>query len=414
LSNELQLSSDAAYTEAFLEVFREAVRARLRSAFPVGSTLSGGLDSSSVAGTAAGLLAESGRPRLHTFSAVFPNLARIAPLIDERPYIEAMLATGRFEPHIIRADQLSPLFPNLWQGVEALIGLNLYMDQAIFREAQEHGVRVMLDGHDGDTIVSDGYELLSWSARTGRWRLLLHESAALAERYGVSRRQIIWGLSVKPLVPSPVLKLARFARYGRPGWTIGDIVNPSFAQRIGLGARLGMLSADGSNSARRFQEREKHWQSLSNGLFTYTTELVDNLAAPCAVEPRHPFLDRRVVEFCLALPLEQRLRHGWPRAILRCAMADVLPSDVRWRPQKGDLSANFQLGLLWKERDNVEAIILHNPNAIAPYVNVPVLQQMYQRYAARPLRCTDEALAINFAIILARWLNHTGLVRPAL
>ena len=112
VKRELRLSSDEAYAGAFLESFSEAVRCRLRSAFPAGALLSGGLDSSSIVAVARQLLAGQGPTGgLHTFSAVFPTLARTYPAIDERYWIEAVAAQGGLETHYVEADRLDPLAP---------------------------------------------------------------------------------------------------------------------------------------------------------------------------------------------------------------------------------------------------------------------------------------------------------------
>src|SRR3989441_8528576 len=104
-TREIRLKSDAEYAAAFREIFTEAVRCRLRSAFPVGSMLSGGLDSSSIVCVARKLLAEDGGGKLHTFSAIFPDV----PECDEREYIEAVLGGHGVKPHYVRGDRLSPL-----------------------------------------------------------------------------------------------------------------------------------------------------------------------------------------------------------------------------------------------------------------------------------------------------------------
>ena len=104
-SHEVRYRSDGEYAEAFCQLFTEAVRCRLRSAFPVGSMLSGGLDSSSVVCMARALLRENGNQRLHSFSAIFEDV----PECDERPFINAILAQGGLEPHFVHADRISPL-----------------------------------------------------------------------------------------------------------------------------------------------------------------------------------------------------------------------------------------------------------------------------------------------------------------
>src|SRR5215207_3177045 len=104
-TREVRFSSDEEYTEAFRELFTEAVRCRLRGAFPVGAELSGGLDSSAIVGVARKLLGNYANPQLQTFSAVFEGI----PECDESQFIDAVLAEGGVEAHKVRGDQLSPL-----------------------------------------------------------------------------------------------------------------------------------------------------------------------------------------------------------------------------------------------------------------------------------------------------------------
>ena len=83
-ARELRLRSDADYEEAFREVFGEAVRCRMRSAYPVGSMLSGGLDSSSVTVVAGQIASAEGARPVKTFSSVWPSIVAVDPRIDER------------------------------------------------------------------------------------------------------------------------------------------------------------------------------------------------------------------------------------------------------------------------------------------------------------------------------------------
>ena len=184
------MRSDEEYAEAFVERFTEAVRCRLRSTFPVGSLLSGGLDSSSIVVTARKLLAETDAPTLHTFSAIFPSLPEEdLKRIDERPFMAAVVALGEMSPHYVHADTLSPLSDLdrvFWHEDEAVLAPNLYIHWALYGAAQQEGVRVLLDGIDGDTTVSHGLEYLSELARTGRVRTLYREVMALSRRHQAS------------------------------------------------------------------------------------------------------------------------------------------------------------------------------------------------------------------------------------
>ena len=451
-SRELHFGADEEYVEAFRELFTEAVRCRLRSAFPVGSTLSGGLDSSAIACTAGKLRAGDGQPRLHTFSAIFPSVAEEDPRIDERPYIETVLAMGIFEPHYVYADRCKPLADVAWHKDEAWPAPSLYMGRAIFRTAHVHGVRVLLSGFDGDVVVSYGYEYLEELARTGKWADFAREAQALAQRhprtnamrylqhhgmpyltelarkwrwwafaqqvdeiaahFGLSRQRLFLDAGFKPLVPQP-LRWVWHRLHGRvqppaPVCGLNNAINPVFAQRMGLAQRLQAFEAHEFTSASPL--REQHMLALTDGRLEYVVNVFDQTAATFALEPRYPFFDRRLMEFCLALPFEHKLWHGWTRAIFRRAMENILPAAVQWRLNKGNLSVNVRRGLL-EERETLEAVILHDPRVIEAYVDIPALRAAYRRYLSQPAATSEADLfTIFLSVNLALWLRQSGLV----
>lgn len=414
LKHELRLRSSQEYVEAFGEIFTEAVRCRLRSPFPVGTMLSGGLDSSSIACVARNLLAEAGDRRLSTFSAVFPSLAEVDPRIDERPYIEAVVAMGGVDAHYVHADRISPLAERervSWHLDGACLAPNLYMDWAIFQAAHENGVRILFSGVDGDTTVSYGHEYLSVLARTGRWQKLMAEARGLSQEFygcAISPRRLVWEYGVKPLVPQPILQLSDQLR-GRthPLWPQSRLINPAFAQRIGVSEHTEALMASGINLART--ARGEHWYALTSGLMQYSLQTLGELAAPFSLELHYPFCDRRLVEFCLALPPAEKLHQGWTRSILRRAMAGILPPEVQWRKGKGNLSANFLQKLKDEEQETLEQVILKNSQLIEDYVDVPALRAAYQRYVSHPLNREDDAFNVFMVVTLALWLQTSGL-----
>ncbi|HET6568746.1 MAG TPA: lasso peptide isopeptide bond-forming cyclase, partial [Rhodothermales bacterium] len=167
-SRELRLGSDEAYAETFREVFTEAVRCRVRSAFPVGSTVSGGLDSSSIACVASGMLNAPETPPFHTFSFVFDAV----PESDERAYIEAALSVLSAEKHYVHPDRFGvfgDVERTLWHLDQPPFIRNLYLWKALYEDARKAGVRVLLDGEDGDTVISRGDATLYHIAMEGRW-----------------------------------------------------------------------------------------------------------------------------------------------------------------------------------------------------------------------------------------------------
>lgn len=402
-SRELRLGSDEEYAEAFRKIFTDAVRCRLRSAFPIGSMLSGGLDSSSIVCVARKLLAGNGNHRLHTFSATFDDL----PQCDERPFITAVLAQGKLAPHYVRVDRLNPLADInrvIWQQDEPFYGPNLFIHRALFNAAQEQEIRVLLDGFDGDTTVSHGIAYLTQLARAWRWSALATEVAGLSRNLNISPWRILWQRVIKPLAPEPVRKVRRLLCKGNQvSWDA--MINANFARRIGLADRV--LALQGNHSKPLRTSREDHYHRLMWGLIPYALEVADRAAVSFSIEPRFPFFDRRVVEFCLALPPEQKLSQGWTRVVMRRAMADILPTKVQWRGGKSDISPVHTNGLLTIERRLEEAVILSDPKIIQEYVDIAAVDAAYRRGVSRSTQ--EDVLTVWKAVTLILWLRQTCL-----
>jgi asparagine synthase (glutamine-hydrolysing) len=128
--------------------------------------------------------------------------------------------------------------------------------------------------------------------------------------------------------------------------------------------------------------------------------------AALSVEHRSPFFDRRLVEFCLALPPEQKLSRGRERVVMRRAMAGVLPEKVRWRKSKGNLTPGLVWSLLTFDRKRVEDAILKNPEGIERYADVDRLRQAYVRCAYQG--AAEDVIGVIQATALELWLRRTG------
>ena len=118
-------------------------------------------------------------------------------------------------------------------------------------------------------------------------------------------------------------------------------------------------------------------------------------------------LDRRLMELCLALPADQKLRDGWGRAVMRRAMSGDLPEGVRWRSTKANLGPNFKRRLFEQDR-NIVAEVLEHPEVIEEYVDITALRQAHARFIAAPTSESD-ALTIYSTVVLALWLQRAKL-----
>jgi asparagine synthase (glutamine-hydrolysing) len=408
-SREVRFRSDQEYAEAYREVFTEAVSCRLRSAFPVGSHLSGGLDSSSIACVARELLESDGDRQLHTISAIFEDL----PQCDERPFIGAVLDQGRLEPHFVKdADLLSPLANLdrvLWHEDEPFVVAHLTMFWSLCRAAHQQGARIFLRGDGGDNTVSYGLTYLRELALMGRWMTMATEIHGLCRHSHFSPCSP-WSLLLRyvlrPLAPEPVRRAWRMLRRrNRPPWAVDTVIRLDFARRVGLAERYQTLERAHMSPARTL--REEHWLDLTGGEHAAWLEVCERISAAFSIEDRYPFYDRRLLEFCLALPPEQKLNKGWTRVVARRALSGTLPKEVQWRSSKGNLSPAFHRGLLTADRVFLERVISEDLQLIEPYVDVAALRETYHRYRLEPTNAAG--FTIWNAVTLAFWLRQTGL-----
>ncbi|HWP44747.1 MAG TPA: asparagine synthase-related protein, partial [Blastocatellia bacterium] len=411
---EIRLASDGEYAEAFRDLFTRAVRARLRSAFPVGSMLSGGLDSSSITCVARDLLVGEGR-KLHTFSAVFDEVSQC----DERSFQNAVLAQGGIEPHYFNADRVSPLADMdrvLWHQDQAHLGTNLYVSWGLCGLARERGVRVLLDGFDGDTTVSHGTGYFYELACAGRWIALARELRGYTrnitgEPWLKALYSWILRYAINPRISRrPALRMMmrgwrklRGAGSSNSRTAKPSILNPGLVERIKLAERRDSTAKGAPKT-----EREHHYRRLTWAAMPATLEMLDRAAAAFSIDLRFPFWDNRLVEFCLALPPGQKIQRGLTRMILRRALSDTLPQEILCRRGKSDLSSAFEQGLQRFEQDRIRELMLNDLAIIEQFIDVDVLRQVYHRYETRQAGVSD-MITVWSAAMLTRWLQHTGL-----
>ncbi len=441
------LPTDEDYAAAFRDIFFEAVRCRLRSAFPVGSHLSGGLDSSAITCVAHELIGQSSHT-LHTFSNIFDRISSC----DEREYFNVVLEQGRYTSHFIEADRLGPL--SEWQKFfryldEPFLGPSHFLVHGLNQATQASGVRICLDGFDGDTVVSHGSVYFTELARQGKWETFIAEAKAVSGHFDTSPGTILLGYAMPYIAElaqkhqwltfakrvngiSRIFKISRrklWLQYGvkpyLPQWLLGvvhrlkcgtqkakpsdDILsaiavfNPRFAERLSIASlcKTRKLSQRHPQSVREDQDRD-----LSSGAFTYVLELSDQCASAFSIEVRHPFMDKRLVEFCLALPPEQKLKNGWSRSIMRRALAGVLPEPIRWRGGKASMEENFEQGLLHTDKSIVEQALSGDGSGSAKtFLNLALLQEQWQSFTSSPRHQQAQTTAVWKGTALSLWLT---------
>ncbi len=210
----MNLSSDEEYIDKFKEIFTESVGCRLRSAFDLGFSLSGGLDSSSVFCTARQILLERGNNNLKTFSAIFNDV----PECDEQEFIKAVLDEGHVEPTYLDADKVSPLVDNenmFWHEDEPFYGPNLFIDWCLSSKARDKGVRVFLGGYDGDSTISHGQGFLNELLVKGKFRKFINELNASSKTLNLNPYRLFINTLIETYIPGLAVKIRKSRSDGR-------------------------------------------------------------------------------------------------------------------------------------------------------------------------------------------------------
>ena len=321
---------DGSFSEAaehFRKIFFDAVRLRLRSDVPVGSCLSGGLDSSSIVCTINKILGESDSQKLQkTFSA----LADVKHF-DESEFIEAVVLQTKTEAYHVypSLDYLFEVAEKLtWYQDEPVGSTNIFAQWSVFKLSSENGVKVMLDGQGADELLA-GYHAFFAS----RFLTLLKSMKLLQmikemihtkrnHQYSIffSFKRLM-NLILPEVLRQPLKKMYR-APSADDSWLnfkkIGAEKVDPFAIRGLKSATVNSLSLAQLISINL--PMLLHWEDR------------DSMAH--SVESRVPFLDYRLVEFVSGLPEEYKIYNGLTKRILRKGMEGILPEKVRNRMDK--------------------------------------------------------------------------------
>ncbi len=366
-----------AMAEGLRDLLTDAVRLRLRSDVPVGSSLSGGLDSSSIVSLANLLLQQEGgvRPEAipdqqRVFCVVYPGEA-----FDEQRYMDAIIAqTGArasfTQPDSARLWAELPAFA--WHQDEPVNASNNYAQYCVMQLARAGGVTVLLDGQGGDEVLGGytfyyGY-LLAQALREGRIRRAAHELRGARANSNASWASLgaMTGWNVAP------------GGLRRLGWALGgarllshqplpaEMLAPEFVARHQQAAQMK------HNPFPTLAEK-LHQDVLQTNL-PALLRYEDRNSMAFSIEARVPFLDHRLVEYAFRLGADAHIRDGWTKAVLRDAMRDHLPAMIHQRRDKEGFTTPHQRWLA-ELTPQINAFFAEDVRA-APYIAPEALEQL--------------------------------------
>lgn len=298
--------------EEYKKRLDKAVKMRLVGEVPVGTSLSGGLDSSSVAALIAKNLEEDASnkeletvgTRQNTFSAVFPNLSN-----DEEEYVDALIDKY---PKKIKAHKIKPTPKTFLEDLqdfvrtqeEPIISTGPYAQYAVMREASKH-VTVLLDGQGADEMMAGYnpyyYVYLNQLKTRKQYRQLMSETRKSGD-------------IVKKILRNKRNKL-------KP---ISDLLQPEFAEKY-AGEKMVVI-----NDNLKMRLLDDIFKNSLQSLLRYE----DRNTMRFSLEGRVPFIDKELLKYLFSLDDAAIINQGWNKNILRESMRGILPEKIRARRNK--------------------------------------------------------------------------------
>jgi asparagine synthase (glutamine-hydrolysing) len=390
--NQVRYEDERQYDEQLRTLFRESVRARLRTHRPVVSELSGGLDSSSIVCMASNLVAnrQAEAPEIVSVSFGEPG----AP--DEKFYKRAQAFCGIDSIYLNTDD-----FPFL--SVDCLNDASPAPWGALFNQlagsAERIGARAYFTGLGGDLMMGnfvDYTEQLAGFLRRGELKVALKEAIGWSKATQVPLPSVFWrGFRAALPAEWPLTSKYDVLPNEAVRERFGDSLLPQFKSKVGL------TDLDGIWSTRWKQappDRRKHFRSLSRILesrFFRPPERLQHLYYT------HPYFHRPLVEFLMAIPAQVLCGSGEPRRLMRRAFGHFLPPEIRSRRSKASFSGTFLRSLRPAARVLLER---SRPLLLADY-GIVNATEVYDRLVrmTQSLSCGEHQL--RQIVLLEHWLR---------
>jgi asparagine synthase (glutamine-hydrolysing) len=354
---------DESVVDEYRERFQESVRLRLQSEVPVGTSLSGGLDSSAVAAVIARQLREKPQDedfsavgsRQNTFSAVFPKSVN-----DEEKYVDELLGdySGQITAHKIHPDSasfLEDLRDFVRTQEEPIISTGPYAQYAVMREASQH-ITVLLDGQGADEMMAGYnpyfYVYLRQLRRQKRYKELASET--------IGSRDIL-------------RKLARTKFSGRTSVPIEALLNSSFVAAHS-GEKVSTIQDD---------LKERLIQDTFRASLPSLLRYEDKNTMRFSLEGRVPFVDKELLKFLFSLDESAIIHDGWNKRILRESMDGILPDMISKRRNKIGFTTP-EAEWFRKIAPSLLEIFRSDSFASRPWFDAPSVIALFEDYIEHP------------------------------
>jgi asparagine synthase (glutamine-hydrolysing) len=372
----IRYRTDEEYADQFLELFIEAMKRRLRSFGPVGTLLSGGLDSSSIACIAKMILDERlvGDHGFEAYSILFDDLA-----CDERSYIASVNNKWNIKSNFVSYEKMSSMIDV--RGRMKALGMSYPLSVMLLipaiSEARKNGARVLFHGVGGDDFLDLGFNYLTDLFRNGKFGKLIEQLKMTKKRSSKTPFYFFVNYCIKPCLPESIKRSLKWIRelffgQGIPWWIRSSLPDERTNERL-----RKKVNGIGLRSYAKKINHEMFWHGWNGNV---GIDGMERLCSHFHIDSRFPLLDKRLVEFLFAVPNEQWGDCFQTKVILRNAMNGILPEAVRERKDKADFACVFDLELKSRQSKNVEKLIRTSILNTYEIICSDSLLQLYENY----------------------------------
>ena len=395
---ELNFRTDDEYRQGFLDVLSASIRSRMRAPEgAVGSMLSGGLDSGTIVAIARDIQHELGGGPLPTYSAIQTEETDCA----ESRAISAAQNMPLLSPTSICPGDLKGQYDSFVSGYDEPFDSEFTFLRAIYKTAQAAGQSVIFDGMGGDLVLAPGSYIVRL-LRTGHLGLAWSEMKGEIKHWdsGSLVPQTLYYLRSAFLPHRVTRKLRRLLRKdSASAYLNASMISRDFASSVDLDRRWARY-----RQTFDLVETSDYAVELADLIRPNVTggrERYGRIAAATAIEPRDPYLDKRVVEYCTRLPGRFRQRDGWYKVIQRDVMAGRLPDEVRWAVGKPHVGWHFSVAVT---REAIERGSLTPHSLLDDLARFTDAQKLSDAW--RTFEDGSDPMPLHSAHVLSIWLRE--------
>ena len=349
--------------------FFNAVREVMNS--KTSTMLSGGLDSSSIATAMARL---NSKNNTKSFSIVFPNLrGSKLSTADEKEYIDSavkILNLENYQIPIKNFDFVASIKSNIKFFDEPVMATNTYIYEEIFKEMNAQGCKRVLDGTDGDSVISHGTEIFRELGEEMKIAELLNQKKNYDQKHNIKHRPIktIFNYCLKHKLPKFLLNYLNKLRKRDYFVEQNEVLSDKYKKSISCIYRDTKIIY-GLEEKHRKYGKNAHYSMIFKSNWDSVFSILNCIADKYNVEIAFPFFSKPFVEHCLNMPTSMKISKGKTRHYFRESMKDFLPKEVYERKNKSDLSPIFVDHFMQLDQNYINLVFKSKKSPIYPLLN---------------------------------------------